>query len=197
MFIHIHRLIYFIQTILIWLFCKLSRNIDIMGVPKVKAWPSICVRNGGHIKIGKNVTINSSNYLYHAGMYSIVKLFVDVRGAIIDIGDNTRMHGCCIHAKESVTIGRNCLIAANCQIIDSNGHDVEIDDELDGRLHTSGIKKRIEIGDNVWIGLNSIILPGVKIGKGSIIGAGSVVTSDIPDYTVAAGNPAKIIKTIR
>ena len=54
--------------------------------------------------------------------------------------------------------------------------------------------KPIIIGDDVWIGTCSIVLPGVKIGKGSVVGAGSVVTKDVPDYCVVAGNPARIIK---
>ena len=58
----------------------------------------------------------------------------------------------------------------------------------------SSSKGPIEIEDEVWIGTNSIILSGVKIGKGSIVGAGAVVTKDIPPYTVAAGNPAKVIR---
>ena len=56
--------------------------------------------------------------------------------------------------------------------------------------------KRIVIGEDCWLGGNVIVLPGVTIGKGSTIGAGSVVTKDVPDYCVAAGNPARVLKKI-
>ncbi|EML0281075.1 acyltransferase [Vibrio alginolyticus] len=109
------------------------------------------------------------------------------------MGANTRIHGTCIHAYESITIGKNCLIAANCQIFDGSGHDLSFSD-VENRINTRGVSKPVLIEDNVWIGINSIILPGVTIGNGSVIAANSVVTKDIPPMVLAGGNPAKIIK---
>ena len=88
----------------------------------------------------------------------------------------------------SIIIGSNCLITHGCVIL---SHD-----------HTADILKKDKsefltvINDNVFIGVNSIVLPGVTIGKNSIIGAGSVVSSDIPEFSVACGNPAKVIRSI-
>jgi acetyltransferase-like isoleucine patch superfamily enzyme len=85
------------------------------------------------------------------------------------------------------------LIAANCQIFDGNGHDISFPD-VGNRINTTGASKPIVIEDNVWIGANSIILPGVTIGRGSVISANSVVTKDVPPMVIAGGNPAIIIK---
>jgi len=117
----------------------------------------------------------------------------DRDGAIIKIGDNTRIHGSCIHARRNIQIGKNCLIAANSQIFDCSGHDLAFDN-VEERINTTGPAKEIVINDNVWIGINTIILPGITIGRGSIIAAGSVVVKDIPPMCLAGGNPARVIK---
>lgn len=157
--------------------------------------PMIDIRNGGKIVIGDNVTLTSKNRGYHINMHSPVKLYADRRNAEIYIGNNTRIHGTCVHAYDRIHIGDNCLIAANTQIMDGSGHDLSFDDPAN-RINTIGVAKPVVIEDNVWIGANCIVLPGVTIGKGSIISAGSVVTKDIPPMAIAGGNPAKVIKQI-
>ena len=85
------------------------------------------IRNGGKITIGDDVTLNSLNKGYHINMHSPVKLFVDISGAEIIIGNHTRIHGSCIHAYQSIKVGAHCLIAANCQIMDCSGHDLSFE----------------------------------------------------------------------
>jgi acetyltransferase-like isoleucine patch superfamily enzyme len=87
-----------------------------------------------------------------------------------------------------INSGRNCLIG-DCVIIqDSNYHEID---------EGAGVKTRaVVIGDNVWIGRNAIILPGVEIGDHSVVGAGSVVTRSVPARSLVAGNPARIIREI-
>ena len=126
-------------------------------------------------------------------MHSPVKLFVDRPGARIIIGAGSRLHGACLHAYSAITIGKRCLIAANTQIIDGSGHDLSFG-AVEQRIFTGGDSRPIVLEDDVWVGANTLILPGVTIGKGSVIGAGSVVTKAIPPMVVAAGNPARIIK---
>lgn len=77
--------------------------------------------------------------------------------------------------------------------MDSNGHDLSFPNVAE-RIHTEGTSKPVVISDNVWIGANVVVLPGVTIGKGSVISANSVVTKDIPQMVVAGGNPAVILK---
>lgn len=175
------------------LWITLRNNIQIRGRLIINGQPLIDIRKGCRLYIGDGVTLNSRNKGYHINMHSPVKLFADRPGAEIRIGDNTRIHGTCIHSYQSVTIGNNCLIAANCQIFDGSGHDLSFPN-VENRIHTGGTSKPVKIEDNVWIGANSIILPGVTIGNGSIISANSVVVKDIPPMVLAGGNPAVILK---
>lgn len=159
----------------------------------IKGRPIIDIQNGGQVVIGDDVTLNSRNYGYHLNMHSPVKLIADRAQAKIVVGSSTRIHGSCIHAYSSVIIGDHCLIAANCQIIDGSGHDLSFDN-LSHRSEPDSRGVPIVIDDYVWLGANCIVLPGVHIGRGSVIGAGSVVTRDVPAMVVAAGNPAKVVR---
>ena len=143
--------------------------------------------------IGDNVLINSWNTGYHLSMFMPVKLLLHSNDAILEIGDNTRIHGSCLHVKYHIAIGKNCLIAANTQIFDCNGHLNSMSNpEL--RLEKKDMPKKIMIEDNVWIGTGCIILPGTHIGRGTIISAGSVVSGTIPEKSIAKGNPAVVLK---
>jgi acetyltransferase-like isoleucine patch superfamily enzyme len=169
-----------------------KRNLHVAEGVRINAWPTIVLHQKASIFLGENVLLNSSNRTYHVNMFTRVKLMCDKPNASISIGKNTRIHGSCIHAFEKIEIGENCLIAANCQIFDSNGHGTEI-----GHRHSNqGISKPIKIGNNVWIGTGCIILPGTFIGSGSVIAAGSVVIGEVPEKTVYGGNPAKLLKKL-
>lgn len=77
--------------------------------------------------------------------------------------------------------------------MDSNGHDLSFDNVAD-RINTTGQAESVVIEDNVWLGISVIVLPGVTIGQGAIVGAGSVVTKDIPPMSIAVGVPAQVVK---
>ena len=105
---------------------------------------------------------------------------------------------CIISAANRIEIGNGCLLGRDTFITDnSHGENISID-ELNISPHKRNIfsKGTVIIGDNVWTGKNVCIMPNVKIGTGAIIGANSVVTHNIPPYSVAVGSPAKVIKTI-
>jgi acetyltransferase-like isoleucine patch superfamily enzyme len=157
--------------------------------------PIIQLHPKAKLIIGDNTTINPDNYGYHVNMFSKCKLMADRENAVIKIGSNTRIHGSAIHAYKSISIGDNCLIAANCQIIDCNGHDLSFDN-VDNRINTQGHAKAVVIENSVWLGTGVIVLPGVTIGRGSVISANSVVSCDVPPMCVAGGNPLQIIKKI-
>ena len=97
--------------------------------------------------------------------------------------------GCRFQAQGGIYIGDKCLIGHNTVI-------ATINHEIDPENRRDLIPKRVNIGKNVWIGSGSIILPGVSIGDNSIIGAGSVVNRDIPENSIAVGNPCKVIRKI-
>lgn len=158
-----------------------------------KLLPQILKHKSAKISIGNGSTINSSNYGYHINMFSKCKLFADRPNAIIKIGENTRIHGTCIHAFNKIYIGNNCLIAANTNIIDGNGHELCMENP-EYRIKTTDIGNPIIIEDNVWIAANCIILGGTKIGNGAVITAGSVVKGIVPPKTIYGGNPAILIK---
>ncbi|WP_282597692.1 acyltransferase [Bacillus sp. REN3] len=189
----IHRLINKAFTFYTFIYIKSKKNIKTKGNLIIKGLPLIDIRNGSFLELGENVTLNSSNRGYHLNLYSPTKLLADKEGAKIIIGDNTRIHGTCIHAYNQIKIGSNCLIAANCNIFDGNGHDISFEN-VSNRIHTIGTSNPINIEDNVWIGAGSLILPGVNIGNGSIVAAGSVVTKNVAPYSIVGGNPAKLIK---
>jgi len=92
-----------------------------------------------------------------------------------------------IGSASSVSIGDNCMIASSAYITDSDWHDIY------NRVST-GKSRPVKIENNVWIGDSAIVSKGVVIGENSIIGAGSVVVNDIPPNTIAAGNPAKVVR---
>lgn len=95
-----------------------------------------------------------------------------------------------ISAAKSIRIGANCMLAANVIISDSNWHGIY------NRIRPFRCTKPVVIENNVWLGERVIVTKGVTIGENSVIGAGAIVTKDIPANAVAAGNPARVIKTI-
>lgn len=156
---------------------------------------NIIEKNGGKIIIDKSATLNSNPDGYHVGMPFDTTLLADKSNAIIKIGSNTRIHGTYIHAWDKIIIGDGVLIAAGTTIVDSNGHSSNPKYAC-FRRHFSDQPKEIVIDDFVWIGMNCIILKGVRIGKCSIISAGSVLKEDVPPYSIVAGNPAQVIQKI-
>lgn len=113
-------------------------------------------------------------------------------GSHIEVGKNFfANYNCTILDVATVKIGDNCQMAPNVAIYTA-GHPVHPVSR--NSAYEYGIP--VEIGDNVWLGGNTVILPGVHIGSNSIIGAGSVVTKDIPEWSIAAGNPCKVIRKI-
>ena len=113
-------------------------------------------------------------------------------GYNIEIGENFYAnHNMIILDGNKVKFGDNVFIAPNCSFYTA-GH------PLDYVIRNKGLEyaKPIEVGDNVWIGGNVVVLPGVTIGNNCVIGAGSIVTKDIPDNSLAVGNPCRVIKKL-
>ena len=150
----------------------------------------------GNIKIGSNVFIGSNAKMYKENTISdnvYIGDNVELRcnaGNKISIGEGCTINrGSLIMGK--VSILNDCLIAPLCIIVGSN-HNFS---ESDSCIKNQGISsKGIVIESNVWLGAQVTVLDGVKIGEGAVIGAGSVVTKDIPPNCIAVGNPCKVIK---
>lgn len=127
------------------------------------------------------------------GSFTIEPPFYCDYGYNIEIGDNFYANfGCVILDVNTVRIGRNALLAPYVQIYTA-AHPTDPAQRLTGLEFA----RPVVIGDNVWIGGGAIICPGITIGSGVTIGAGSVVTKELPDNVIAAGNPCKVIRSVR
>jgi acetyltransferase-like isoleucine patch superfamily enzyme len=135
---------------------------------RVIAWRRAGCRIQGDVRLGPRVTMR--------------------RPENVSIGDGTVINGpALIDAWGPITIGRRCILGGQIELL-SGSHDVDGPD-LDGKV------KPIDIGDYAWLPRHVIVLPGVVIGTAAVVGTGAVVSRDVPDYAVAAGNPARVVRT--
>ncbi len=111
-------------------------------------------------------------------------------GAGITLGDNSGL-GINCRLRGPLAIGDNVMMGPDCVILTSTHNFERTDIPM---IAQGGKVSKVAIGDDVWIGTRAIILPGVTIGKGVIIGAGAVVTKDVPDYAIVGGIPARVIR---
>ena len=119
--------------------------------------------------------------------------FTIVNDATIELGHHVALNGVTLVARKRISIGNNTMIGPNTIITDHDGHVLWPASE---RWTTMGTAEDVVIEDDVWIGMNCIILKGVRVGCGSVIAAGSVVSSNVDPACVYGGNPAKKIKTL-
>lgn len=161
----------------------------VKGKPK-KDQP-LLLTGAGQISFGTNVQIGvvASPKFYSHYIYMEAR----EEESEICIGDNVAIsNDFSIECSSKVIIENDVLIGMSCSIIDNDGHDLAIDKRVSGVPKTA----IVHICQNVFLGSNVSILKGVTIGKNSIIGNGSVVTKDIPENVLAAGNPAKVIRNL-
>jgi carbonic anhydrase/acetyltransferase-like protein (isoleucine patch superfamily) len=149
------------------------------------------IEGDGDIVIGDDVYLDGKSSIFFASRFADRPL--------LQIGDHTSIgHNCDLTIGKAIRIGRYCLVATNVVMFDSSGHPTDAELRRRGLPPADEQVRPITIEDNVWIGRNAAIFPGVTIGEGSIVSAGAVVMTDVPPYTVVAGNPArKILPGIR
>lgn len=167
-----------------------SKDVKVTGKPILNQ--PLLIKGEGNVIFENKVNIGyplSQNFL---NTYA----YFDLRGenSMIRIGENVMLNNnACLTADEaSIHIGKNTVAGVNLIIQTSDGHCLN-----PNKRHDSNFPRfTVTIGENVFIGDNVIILKGVNIGTNSVIGAGSVVTKDIPDNVMAAGNPCKVIRPL-
>ena len=145
------------------------------------------------ITLGRGCTIWSDYRSNNVGSMSRSRLCTMTPTACIQIGDRVGMSAVTLTAHKQITIGDDTQIGAGSVIIDSDFHDLTTSDPTT-RHSALGPIRPVTIGRNVFVGTRCLILKGVSIGDNAVIGAGSVVTHDIPAGAIAAGNPCQIIK---
>jgi acetyltransferase-like isoleucine patch superfamily enzyme len=147
------------------------------------------------IRIGDNCTFDSAQFRNVIGVNKCCIIATLTERAKLYIGNSSGFSGVRIGCAEHISIGNNCLVGANVTITDTDWHPV---DPAERHFKEKGLgqSKPVKIGNNVFLGLNTIVLKGSEIGDNSVIGAGSVVSGIIPPNVIAAGNPCKIIKAL-
>lgn len=160
-----------------------------------KGWCVVVGLSGGKVEIGKGTSVFSSFSSNMLGLYQRC-IIVARYGGKIEIGENCGISGSTIYAWKSIKIGNYTRVGANCKIIDNDFHPVELEYRHKALNEEYARRAPIEIGDDCFIGMNSIILKGTKLGNNVIVGAGSVVHGTFPDNCIIAGNPAKIVKKL-
>ena len=163
-----------------------GENTEITGTVQIR-------KEGGRVRIGRDCLIEG-------------QLVAETAEARIEIADNVYIGGSTIVASAAgISIAADVLISYQCLITDSDNHSLRYSvrkDDLagwrDGGRHdwTTAITRPVTIGRGAWLGARVIVLKGVNIGEGAVIGAGSVVTRDVPAWSVVGGNPARVIRTL-
>lgn len=173
-----------------------GKNLLLKGVPV------IFNKNGAKLKIGENVTVKSSFLSNLVGLYSRTIIVTRAPGAVIEIGDNVGISGATIYARKGIYIGENTCIGGNCKILDNDFHPIEaktrnrlLNNPNGGDSDLVPVRE-IRIGNNCFIGCNSIILKGTALGDGCVVGAGAVVSGKFESNCVIVGNPARVIKKL-
>lgn len=162
------------------------------SMPVIKG--RILLQGKGDFILGKGITFNCSASSNMVGLYKQCTVCVRMKAKLV-IGDFSGFSGVSIYCAKEITIGKYVNCGGNVSIWDTDFHPI---DHLNRRANSFDdiTTSPVIIGDDVFIGANSIILKGVQIGDRAIIGAGSIVTKSIPNDEVWAGNPAKFIKHI-
>lgn len=167
----------------------LGRNVRAHGQVGLLRWP------GSHIDVGSNVSfISSWRRATSAALPHPVRLRTFSPGSAIILGDGCQLSGVSITCRSTtVTLGKNVLAGPGVIIVDSDFH-APWPAEKRPVDPGNGRDRPVQIGNNVWLGMQAIVLKGVSIGDGAIVGAGSVVTRDIPPFSMACGAPAKCVR---
>lgn len=151
-----------------------------------------------------NVWLSRLRYFAHKNITFGKEAYIggnsQIYGTRLDLGDYTGIENLIVIGSQPVHIGKYCALAGHLTIITSN-HILD-KPNIQARLQNlyfqdsmdDARKGGVTIGNNVWIGLHALILPGVTIGDGAVVGAGSVVTKSVEPFTIVAGNPAKVIR---
>jgi len=166
-----------------------ARGVQLGAGGWIHGVPELRMARGSRVVIGNNVTLCSLSSLNPLAPGRRLSLLTHTPEAQIVIHDGAGISNSVLSCFDRISVGRHTLIGAECLIVDSDFHGLPLGENRPTRTAP------VEIGENVFIGTRSIILKGVRIGDKAVIGAGSVVTADVPAGCLAAGNPACVIRS--
>ena len=193
----------------LYLNLKFNKNVDLSRLILINKDVELSLANSSKIVLEKGARLNFGFFTHifskrrnsklileedasfvltgKAMIQSGAMIFVG-RGKTLKIGRSTFTSNIKILAHDDITIGDNCIFGWECQIFSGDGHPIYQEESI--------INKDVPvvIEDNVWVGSRALILKGVRVGKGSIVAAGAVVTKNVPPNCIVAGNPAKVVK---
>ena len=167
--------------------CKVGRRFRASGAVRIKA------RAAGSIILGDDVVLLAHWRSNRVGLNGPLLLHT-YDGGKIEIGDKTGASSVVISSRSGIKIGKHCNIGGNARIYDHDFHALDAEVRRGPNGCSASATRPVTIGDDVFIGAESIILKGVTIGDRAVVGAGSVVSKDVPADCIAAGNPAKVVK---
>jgi len=156
--------------------------------------PIIRMCHNSKIEIGEYFVACSNAYYNSIGVFQKVMLFTISEQSVIKIGNNVGISGSVISCNSSIIIGDNVLIGSGVLITDNDAHSIN---PIFRKVQAKNKSAPILIENDVFIGARSIILKGVTLGQGCVIGAGSVVASNVDAFSIVVGNPAKKIGDVR
>lgn len=168
-----------IRLIARWWGVSLGKNCECRGLPIIRRHP------GSRIEIGDGCSFNSNPKAHQGGIARPCILWTLSEHARIQIGGGCGFSGTVISAEREILIGRRVRCGTNTRIMDSDMHS---DDR-----RVSGAKP-VVLEDDVWLGMNTLVVKGVTIGRGTLVGANSLVNKSMPAHVVAAGIPARVIR---
>lgn len=164
-------------------------------VDTICSYGLIYIRNHGYMSIGENMKINSSLSANPVGGPGRC-VFIAYPNAELIFGNNCAVSNSVFIATKRIIVGDNVMIGTQCKILDSDFHPID-SFQRKNKIKEEISAESIEIGDDVFVGMNSIILKGVTIGEGCVIGAGSVVSKSTGPGEIWAGNPARFIRRVK
>jgi acetyltransferase-like isoleucine patch superfamily enzyme len=177
-------------------YSRLYPNFHVGSNAKIWGWFQVTMHAPfeSQVLLGDNLHMVSDRSRAGITLFSPCKFTTFGKGSIV-VGDNVQLNGTAIASRKRVEIGAGSLVAPNCIIVDSDFH-VIWPPESRGHSDSTKEDQAVKIGNNVWLGLNVVVLKGVTIGDNTIIGAGSVVSGDIPANVIAAGAPARVVREL-
>lgn len=169
---------------------KYGKNLALKGIPVIYNV------KGATLSIGDDCVIKSSFLSNLVGLYSKTIIVTRTPNASIRIGNRVGISGATIYARSKIEIGDDTNIGGNVKLLDNDFHPIDPMARVKDDKEKIGTKP-ITIGNNCFIGCNSLILKGTVLGNNCVVGAGSVVTGVFGDNCIIAGNPARLIRTIK